>query len=100
MILVECIFTVYHSGFGAGMSGSAVFVSLNAVVEPVHKAVVTSGIQLAIPIGMLLGVTAGSAVMLDVIQRVLDKRLFEIGLDLESRTEVSNSYVFLDMIGI
>ncbi|KAI0440589.1 major facilitator superfamily transporter [Xylaria telfairii] len=75
-------------GFGAGMSGSAVFVSLNAVVEPAHKAVVTSGIQLAIPIGMLLGVTAGSAVMLDVVQRVLDKRLFEIGLDLESRTEI------------
>ncbi|KAH8162618.1 hypothetical protein CIB48_g5620 [Xylaria polymorpha] len=79
---------VIRCGFGAGMSGSAVFVSLNAVVEPVHKAVVTSGIQLAIPIGMLLGVTAGSAVMLDVIQRVLDKRLFEIGLDLESRTEI------------
>ncbi|KAI0453599.1 major facilitator superfamily transporter [Xylaria acuta] len=75
-------------GFGAGMSGSSVFVSLNAVVEPAHKAVVTSGLQLAIPIGMLLGVTVGSAVMLDVVQRVLDKKLFEVGLDLESRTEI------------
>ncbi|KAI0547945.1 major facilitator superfamily transporter [Xylaria curta] len=79
---------IFLGGFGAGMSGSSVFVSLNAVVEPAHKAVVNSGLQLAIPIGMLLGVTAGSAVMLDVVQRVLDRRLFEIGLDLESRTEI------------
>ncbi|KAI1751536.1 major facilitator superfamily transporter [Xylaria castorea] len=79
---------IFLGGFGAGMSGSSVFVSLNAVVEPAHKAVVNSGLQLAIPIGMLLGVTTGSAVMLDVVQRVLDKKLFEIGLDLESRTEI------------
>ncbi|KAI1735285.1 major facilitator superfamily transporter [Xylaria scruposa] len=79
---------IFLGGFGAGMSGSSVFVSLNAVVEPAHKAVVNSGLQLAIPIGMLLGVTSGSAVMLDVIQRVLDRKLFEIGLDLESRTEI------------
>ncbi|KAI0856219.1 major facilitator superfamily transporter [Xylaria cubensis] len=79
---------ICFGGFGAGMSGSSVFVSLNAVVEPAHKAVVNSGLQLAIPIGMLLGVTAGSAVMLDVVQRVLDRKLFEIGLDLESRTEI------------
>ncbi|KAI1173450.1 major facilitator superfamily transporter [Nemania sp. FL0916] len=75
-------------GFGAGMGGSAVFVSLNAVVEPAHKAVVTSGLQLSMPLGMLLGVTAGSAAMLDVIQSVLDKKLFEIGLSLERRTQI------------
>ncbi|KAI0403696.1 major facilitator superfamily transporter [Xylaria palmicola] len=75
-------------GFGAGMSNSAVFVSLNAVVEPAHKAVVTSGLQLAIPIGMLLGVAAGSAVMLHVIQRILDEKLLEVGLSLEDRTEI------------
>lgn len=73
------------------MSASAVFVSLAAVVEPAHKAVVTSGLQLAIPIGMLLGVSAGSAVMLEVIQWVLDKRLLEAGLSFDSRTEVMNN---------
>ncbi|GAP82337.1 putative major facilitator superfamily transporter [Rosellinia necatrix] len=79
---------ILPGGFGAGMSGSAVFVSLNAVVEPAHKAVVTSGLQLAMPIGMLIGVSAGSAVMLDVLQRVLDKNLLEIGLGFESRAEI------------
>ncbi|KAI0201228.1 major facilitator superfamily transporter [Astrocystis sublimbata] len=86
-------------GFGSGMSASAVFVSLNAVVEPAHKAVVTSGLNLAIPIGTLLGVTAGSAAMLDVIQRVVDKKLLEIGLDFESRTEIiRNSIANVDYI--
>ncbi|KAI1127072.1 major facilitator superfamily transporter [Nemania abortiva] len=83
----ESMYIVF-GGFGAGMAGSAVFVSLNAVVDPEHKAVVTSGLQLSIPIGMLLGVTAASAVMLEVLQRVLDKRLLEFGLNLERRTEV------------
>lgn len=75
-------------GFGSGMAASAVFVGLAAVVEPAHKAVVTSGLQLAIPIGMLLGVSAGSAVMLEVIQWVLDKRLLEAGLSFDSRKEI------------
>ncbi|KAI3335759.1 major facilitator superfamily transporter [Ustulina deusta] len=79
---------IFLGGFGAGMAGSAVFVSINAVVEPAHKAVANSGLQLAMPIGMLLGVTAGSAVMLDVLQRVLDKKLLDVGLSLESRTEI------------
>ncbi|KAI1421897.1 major facilitator superfamily transporter [Xylaria sp. FL1777] len=83
----ESLYIVF-GGFGSGMAGSAVFVSINAVVEPAHKAVATSGLQLAMPIGMLLGVTAGSAVMLDVLQRVLDKKLLDIGLSPESRAEI------------
>ncbi|KAI1272989.1 major facilitator superfamily transporter [Xylaria sp. FL0933] len=83
----ESLYIVF-GGFGAGMAGSAVFVSINAVVEPEHKAVANSGLQLAMPIGMLLGVTAGSAVMLDVLQRVLNKKLLEVGLSPETRAEI------------
>ncbi|KAI0876425.1 major facilitator superfamily transporter [Hypoxylon argillaceum] len=83
----ESLYIVF-GGFGAGMAGSAVFVSINAVVDPAHKAVATSGLQLSMPIGMLLGVTSASAVMLDVLQRVLDKKLLQFGLSLESRSEV------------
>ncbi|KAI0535383.1 major facilitator superfamily transporter [Xylaria digitata] len=79
---------IVPGGFGSGMAGSAIFVSINAVVDPAHKAVATSGLQLAVPIGMLLGVTAGSAVMLDIVQKVLNEKLLEIGLSLESRTEI------------
>ncbi|KAI8622885.1 major facilitator superfamily domain-containing protein [Xylariaceae sp. FL1651] len=79
---------IFPGGFGAGMCTSAVFVSINAVVEPAHKAVVTSGLQLAMPIGMLLGVAASSAVMLDVLQKALDTKLLGFGLGLEARTEI------------
>lgn len=72
------------------MANSAVFVSLNAVVDPEHKAVVTSGLQMSFPIGMLLGVTAASAVMLDVLQRVLDNKLLAAGLSVEKRAKVIN----------
>ncbi|KAI0426279.1 major facilitator superfamily transporter [Xylaria sp. FL1042] len=83
----ESLYIVF-GGFGSGMAGSAVFVSINAVVEPEHKAVANSGLQLAIPIGMLLGVTAGSAVMLDVLQRVLNRKLLDVGLNPEVRAEI------------
>ncbi|GAW18421.1 hypothetical protein ANO14919_078960 [Xylariales sp. No.14919] len=90
---------IVPGGFGSGMAGSAVFVSINAVVDREHKAVATSGLQLAVPIGMLLGVTAGSAVMLDVVQKVVDKKLIAIGLGLESRTEIiKNSIGNVDYI--
>ncbi|KAI1113324.1 major facilitator superfamily transporter [Nemania sp. NC0429] len=75
-------------GFGSGMAWSAVFVSLNAAVDPEHKAVVASGLQMSYPIGMLLGVTAASAVMLEVLQRVLDNKLLAAGLSVEKRTEI------------
>ncbi|KAI0968701.1 major facilitator superfamily transporter [Xylaria arbuscula] len=83
----ESLYIIF-GGFGSGMAGSAVFVSIQAVVEPEHKAVANSGMQLAMPIGMLLGVTAGSAVMLDVLQRVLNDRLLRIGLRPENRAEI------------
>ncbi|KAI1827756.1 major facilitator superfamily transporter [Xylaria intraflava] len=75
-------------GFGSGMSSSAVFVSLNAVAEPAHKAVVTSLLQLTMPIGMLLGVAAGSAVMVGVLKKILAAKLLEIGLGDEIRGEI------------
>jgi len=70
------------------MASSAVFVCLNAVVEPAHKAVVVSGLQLSFPVGMLLGVTASSAAMFGVLQSTLEKKLLEIGLPPETRSEV------------
>ncbi|KAI0391453.1 major facilitator superfamily transporter [Xylariaceae sp. FL0594] len=75
-------------GFGSGMASSAVFVCLNAVVEPAHKAVVVSGLQLTFPIGMLLGVTASSAAMFGLLPSTLEKKLLEIGLPPETRSEI------------
>ncbi|KAI1814935.1 major facilitator superfamily transporter [Poronia punctata] len=79
---------IIPGGFGAGMGASALFVGLNAVIEPAHKAVIVSGLQLALPVGMLLGVTASSAALFGLIQTTLDQKLLEIGLSPESRSEI------------
>ncbi|KAI2634021.1 major facilitator superfamily transporter [Xylaria nigripes] len=75
-------------GFGMGMALPAIFISLNAVVDPMHKAVVASGIQLVMPIGMLLGIAACNAAMVEVLRNVLAARLTEIGLSPESMVEI------------
>ncbi|KAI1505733.1 MFS general substrate transporter [Biscogniauxia marginata] len=84
---VESLY-IFPGGFGAGMSSSGIFVGINAVVEPSHKAVVASGLNLSMPIGMVLGVAASSAVMLQMLQRTLDTRLIELGLNLEARAQI------------
>ncbi|KAI1335280.1 MFS general substrate transporter [Xylariaceae sp. FL0016] len=79
---------IFPGGFGSGLAMSAVFVALNAVVEPAHKAVVSSGLYLAIPVGMALGVATSSAVMLEVLQNTLRARLEELGLVSEEIAEI------------
>ncbi|KAH9904947.1 major facilitator superfamily transporter [Xylariomycetidae sp. FL2044] len=75
-------------GFGAGMGISSIFVSLTAVIEAAHRAVVVSGLYLAMPVGMILGVASSSAVMLQVLQKSLDQRLLQLGVELEARAEI------------
>lgn len=73
---------------GSGLVMSAIFVSLNAVVEPAHKAVAASGLYLSMPVGQMAGVAAASAVMLEVLQMSLFARLTELGLGAAIKTEV------------
>ncbi|KAI1320501.1 MFS general substrate transporter [Xylariaceae sp. FL0255] len=83
MYIVPC-------GFANGMGWPAVIISITAVVEPSHRAVVSSGLQLVTPVAMILGVAASSAVMLGVLQKSLAKKLTEIGLDDEIRDKVAS----------
>lgn len=77
------------SGFGAGMGNTAVFVNINAIVEPAHKAVAASGLFLSMPIGMIAGIAVTSALMLEVMKQQLDESLVKLGLRLVERQEVS-----------
>ncbi|KAM0811117.1 putative Major facilitator superfamily domain-containing protein [Seiridium cardinale] len=76
------------SGLGAGMGNTAVFVSINAIVEPAHKAVAASGLYLSMPIGMITGIAVTSALMLEVMQKHLAEGLVKLGLSLVERQEV------------
>ncbi|KAK6062553.1 Arylsulfatase 3 [Seiridium cupressi] len=85
---VSYLLLILRCGLGAGMGNTAVFVSINAIVEPAHKAVAASGLYLSMPIGMITGIALTSALMLEVMQKHLAEGLVKLGLSLVERQEV------------
>jgi hypothetical protein len=67
-----------------------VFISLQAAINPEHKAAAVSGLFLTWPIGMTVGLATISAVMLGVIRRSLDDRLVQLHFSIAQREEVGN----------
>lgn len=76
-------FTYYRrdSGFGTGMSLNAVFVALQAAINPVDRAVAASGLYLSIPIGSILGMAGCNAVMQGIMPADLALRLRSLGIE-------------------
>jgi hypothetical protein len=67
-----------------------VFISLQAAINPEHKAAATSGLFLTWPIGMTVGLATISAVMLGVLRRNLNERLVQLHFSITQREEVGN----------
>lgn len=63
------------------MSLNAVFVALQAAIDPKDKATAISGLYLSIPIGSILGMAACNAVMQAVTPVDLASRLRDLGID-------------------
>lgn len=70
------------------MAQTAVFISLQAAINPEHKAAAASGLFLSFPIGMTIGLATASAVMMNTMRTALDQRLVRLGLDPLQRAEV------------
>jgi hypothetical protein len=79
---------IIPGGFGTGIAQSAIFISLQAAIEPKHKAAAISGLFLTWPVGMTLGLACVSSVMLQVLRQSLDHRLQAMGFEDLARTEV------------
>ncbi|KXH37349.1 major facilitator superfamily transporter [Colletotrichum nymphaeae SA-01] len=73
---------IVPGGFGAGLVQSAGFISIQAAANPKHKAAVTSGMFLTFQIGMILGLSCVSAVMMETMRWRLDALLE--GMDLSA----------------
>lgn len=69
---------------------NAVFIALQASIDPADKAVAASGLFLTMPIGTILGMALTSAAMLSVLRRTLAPRLFELGLNGSQVKEVGH----------
>ncbi|KAI0854300.1 MFS general substrate transporter [Daldinia vernicosa] len=80
---VESLY-IFPGGFGTGISANAVFVALQAAINPVDKAVAASGLYLSLPIGSILGMAACNAVMQVTMPVDLASRLRKLGIE---RTE-------------
>ncbi|TDZ24827.1 Vacuolar membrane amino acid uptake transporter fnx2 [Colletotrichum orbiculare MAFF 240422] len=79
---------IFPGGFGAGLVQSAGFISVQAAVNPKHKAAVTSGMFLTFQIGMILGLSCVSAVMMETMRWRLEALLQGMGLEAIARKEI------------
>ncbi|KAI2468771.1 MFS general substrate transporter [Annulohypoxylon bovei var. microspora] len=70
-----------RSGFGTGMSLNAVFVALQAAINPMDRAVAASGLYLSIPIGSMLGMASCNAVLQGIMPVNLASRLRGLGIE-------------------
>ncbi|CAK7215872.1 hypothetical protein SEUCBS140593_002677 [Sporothrix eucalyptigena] len=91
---------IIPGGFGAGIVQSAVFISLQAVVEPRYMAPAISILYLSSTCAMIIGLTCSSTIMQATLKPALSKNLLELGLDPEVRTEVyKNALSNIEYIG-
>ncbi|KAI1208040.1 MFS general substrate transporter [Annulohypoxylon truncatum] len=72
---------IFPGGFGTGMSLNAVFVALQAAINPMDRAVAASGLYLTIPIGSILGMAGCNAVMQGIMPAELASSLRSLGIE-------------------
>ncbi|KAK3361991.1 major facilitator superfamily domain-containing protein [Lasiosphaeria ovina] len=72
---------IMPGGFGTGIAQSAVFISLQAVVDPAHMAPAVAFMYLSSTVWFMVGLAATNAVLQTALRRSLLRRLLAIGLD-------------------
>ncbi|KAK0713926.1 major facilitator superfamily domain-containing protein [Lasiosphaeria miniovina] len=72
---------IMPGGFGTGIAQSAVFISLQAVVDPAHMAPAVAFMYLSSTVWFMVGLAATNAVLQTTLRRSLLRRLLAIGLD-------------------
>lgn len=72
---------IIPGGFGTGIVQSALFISMQAAIDPAHAAVAASSLYLASSVGMVAGMAGVSAVLQEGLRYGLVKRLSGIGFE-------------------
>ncbi|KAM0806628.1 putative Major facilitator superfamily (MFS) profile domain-containing protein [Seiridium cardinale] len=72
---------IIPGGFGCGIIQSAVFIAIQAAIDPVDKAASISGFFLATQVGTVVGTAAVSALMIGGLKETLKARLLSQGLE-------------------
>jgi predicted MFS family arabinose efflux permease len=84
---VESLY-ILPGGFGTGIVQSALFISIQAAIDPAHAAVATSNLYLANSIGMVAGMAGVNAVLQEGLRYGLVKRLGDLGFGEEKISKI------------
>ena len=79
---------IFPGGFGCGIANSALFISIQAALDPKFAAIAASTLYLASSIGMLAGMAGVSAVLQQSLRVGLDVRLTHLGIADEEKWKV------------
>jgi hypothetical protein len=79
-----------NSGLGTGMAQSALFVALQASIDPKDRASATSALLLVGPTGSTVGIAVGSALIIAGLRNGLSARLTELGLSADHIQKVDD----------
>lgn len=86
---------IFPGGFGMGVASSALFISLQAVIDPVHMAPAVSFMYLMQTVWMAIGLPTANAIMQTMLRRKLSIRLLKLGYDNVDVAEVCGQVLFL-----
>ncbi|KAJ4416609.1 hypothetical protein N0V85_002210 [Neurospora sp. IMI 360204] len=84
---------IVPGGFGMGVASSALFISLQVVIDPVHMAPAVSFMYLMQTVWGMIGLPAANAIMQTVLRRNLGIRLLELGFDSAGVAEIISDAV-------
>lgn len=72
---------IFPGGFGMGVTSSALFISLQVVIDPAHMAPAVSFMYLMQTVWMTIGLPAANTIMQTVLRTNLEIRLLKLGYD-------------------
>lgn len=79
---------IFPSGFGTGIAQTAVFTSIQASIDKKQRAPALAGMYLMLQLGLIVGLAAVSATVMETVRWRLDILLGGLGLDASTRYEV------------
>ncbi|KAK3496466.1 major facilitator superfamily domain-containing protein [Neurospora crassa] len=88
---------IFPGGFGIGVTSSALFISLQVVIDPAHMAPAVSFMYLMQTVWMTIGLPAANTFMQTVLRRNLEIRLLRLGYD---NVEVAKVFISKAVSGV
>lgn len=88
---------IFPSGFGTGIAQTAVFTSIQASIDKRQRAPALAGMYLMLQLGLIIGLAAVSATVMEAMQWRLDILLGGLGLDAAARHKVCDPCIVVSL---